>query len=375
MKKISSLSLFNTPVTGSDVEIDFEDNKSVLMLTGYNGSGKSRTIGVCLEALSLLRDVDNNVTSYDWIAELRFGSDVNLRALKIDAKSVSIGDIKELVQEEFIKPQSIRDVFVNVGKVVESHKPNGKFKSHDGADDRSFGCVAFAVKDTENADEVAEDLNVVAYIDSIIYFNSKRDVPDAVMKGQKGIEQTLYTLFYELAVKQAESNDVFEQVYALVKEYEEQTGESDKDSVRQYVMSRVNADQLLANARAFEDTEVFKELNKFFALTHRRLRWGNKHAFMELHTGEEVSWVDFSKGEKTLLALMLAVYLYGDNSLFILDEPDLSLHMEWQRMLVPAMVKLAPDAQFIISTHSPFMIMNTHCEQVVNMANFYRFES
>ncbi|WP_371927396.1 AAA family ATPase [Pseudomonas sp. SJZ131] len=57
-----------------------------------------------------------------------------------------------------------------------------------------------------------------------------------------------------------------------------------------------------------------------------------------------------------------------DGALFVLDEPDLSLHMEWQKMILPALLKLAPVCQFIVATHSPFLVMNTGSEQIVNMA-------
>ncbi|WP_164667189.1 AAA family ATPase, partial [Pseudomonas viridiflava] len=61
---------------------------------------------------------------------------------------------------------------------------------------------------------------------------------------------------------------------------------------------------------------------------------------------------------------------YRDTSVFLMDEPESSLHVEWQRMLFPALMKLAPNSQFIVATHSPFLVMNTDSEQIINMAKF-----
>jgi predicted ATP-dependent endonuclease of OLD family len=40
-------------------------------------------------------------------------------------------------------------------------------------------------------------------------------------------------------------------------------------------------------------------------------------------------------------------------SVILIDEPELSLHVDWQRRLVPSMRLLNPLAQLIVATHSP----------------------
>jgi len=38
---------------------------------------------------------------------------------------------------------------------------------------------------------------------------------------------------------------------------------------------------------------------------------------------------------------------------YLADEPELSLHIEWQRKVLPAVRRLNPEAQIIAATHSP----------------------
>ncbi|MEN5111325.1 AAA family ATPase [Pseudomonas sp. TWI672] len=374
MNNIRNITLFNTPISGSDIRLKIEPDARALILTGYNGSGKSRTIGVLLEALALLRDVDLDVTSYDWVVELRFADNNGIRATKMAVDPGALNDIGGIIEEAFIGAKTIEDAYRVTKEIVDSSRKSSKFKRKDSKHETGFGCLATSLPDSASADKFALGTNAVAYVDSGIYFNSKREVSDDVMSDSPTINQTLYTLFYDLAVKQAASTEVFDKVYALMKEFEKTKGKKDKETAKNFVLSKIDSGEIAQSARGFEDTEVFKELNKFFVQTHRKLRWGTNHAYMELSNGQEIPWIDFSKGEKTLLALLLTTHLYGENCIFLLDEPDLSLHMEWQRMLLPAMLRLAPSAQFIISTHSPFMIMNTEYEQVVNMANFHEVE-
>ena len=35
------------------------------------------------------------------------------------------------------------------------------------------------------------------------------------------------------------------------------------------------------------------------------------------------------------------------------DEPELSLHIAWQRQIIPAIRKINPNSQIIVATHSP----------------------
>lgn len=311
------------------------------------------------------------MTSYDWIVELVFEGELKLRALKMNAHSSSPADIKNLIEKEFTGADTIEDAYNRVQDVVKEYKPSASFKSNSDKAERAFGCIALSSNSDKTIEEFGGEVEAVAFIDSEIHFNYKREVSEEVMNGNSGINQTLFSLFYELAVRQVKNPNVFDTVYSLLKEFEEKSGgREDESAAREYVREKIDPAILENTLNAFESTEVFVELNKFFALTNRKLKWTNKHAVMHLEDGQEIPWIYFSRGEKTLLALFLIVHLYSSTAVFLFDEPDLSLHMEWQRMLIPSLTKLAPNSQFVISTHSPFMVMNTECEQVVNMANF-----
>ncbi len=59
-----------------------------------------------------------------------------------------------------------------------------------------------------------------------------------------------------------------------------------------------------------------------------------------------------SSGEKQLIRIFIDAISVGPSSL-ILDEPEISMHVDWQRSLINAMRELNPEMQIIAATHSP----------------------
>ena len=61
-----------------------------------------------------------------------------------------------------------------------------------------------------------------------------------------------------------------------------------------------------------------------------------------------------SAGEKQILLLLFTLFLMEDKpNVLLLDEPEISLHIEWQDKLVSMMNELNPNCQIIMTTHSP----------------------
>ncbi|WHO38207.1 AAA family ATPase [Sphingobium sp. AP49] len=74
-----------------------------------------------------------------------------------------------------------------------------------------------------------------------------------------------------------------------------------------------------------------------------------------------------SSGEKQLLIFLSETLLQEQRHyIFMADEPELSMHVEWQEDLVPALLKINPNAQVIFATHSPD-IVNVYQDNVFRM--------
>ena len=72
--------------------------------------------------------------------------------------------------------------------------------------------------------------------------------------------------------------------------------------------------------------------------------------------------------EKQMLAILLTV-LVEDNQPYVLfmDEPEISLHFEWQKQLISLVLKLNPNIQIIMTTHSPAVVMDGWTDRVTEV--------
>ena len=67
---------------------------------------------------------------------------------------------------------------------------------------------------------------------------------------------------------------------------------------------------------------------------------------------------------------MLTVLLQRkEESILIMDEPEISKHIDWQRELLNNLKKLNPNCQIILATHSPGVIMDGWEQLVTNISS------
>lgn len=69
---------------------------------------------------------------------------------------------------------------------------------------------------------------------------------------------------------------------------------------------------------------------------------------------DAISSSKLSSGEKQMLSFLCYNAFSQDTAIFI-DEPELSLHIDWQRLLLPTLLDQSTGNQFFIATHSPFI--------------------
>lgn len=65
-----------------------------------------------------------------------------------------------------------------------------------------------------------------------------------------------------------------------------------------------------------------------------------------------------SSGEKQIISLMAKLYLDDERKIILIDEPELSLSIPWQKQVLPSMLKSGTVKQLLAITHSPFIFDN-----------------
>ena len=72
-----------------------------------------------------------------------------------------------------------------------------------------------------------------------------------------------------------------------------------------------------------------------------------------------IQLTQLSSGEKQIVSLFSKLYLESDEpSIVIIDEPELSLSMQWQQMLLPDIMRTNKCKLLVTVTHSPFIFEN-----------------
>lgn len=86
-----------------------------------------------------------------------------------------------------------------------------------------------------------------------------------------------------------------------------------------------------------------------------------KSTFEFNKNGQKFGYEHLSMGEKQILLLLLMVSNTNQKPcVFFMDEPDLSMHIDWKEILIQELNELNPNMQIILSTHAPSVITGWH---------------
>ena len=81
--------------------------------------------------------------------------------------------------------------------------------------------------------------------------------------------------------------------------------------------------------------------------------------------GVEIDFDNLSSGEKQIVSIFSKVYLdVTSPCIFIIDEPEISLSMEWQKEILKDIYESEKVALLIVTTHSPFIFKNEYVDFV-----------
>jgi predicted ATP-dependent endonuclease of OLD family len=79
--------------------------------------------------------------------------------------------------------------------------------------------------------------------------------------------------------------------------------------------------------------------------------------------GNQIGLASLSSGEKHLMQILVETLLSEDNTILI-DEPELSMHIDWQHDLIANLLLLNSDVQLVLATHSPEVMAKVNDEKI-----------
>ena len=118
--------------------------------------------------------------------------------------------------------------------------------------------------------------------------------------------------------------------------------------------------------------KVFDEINEIFEILDIDVKAedisqdGKNMPIFENSSGDKFDINELSSGEKQLFLRTLAIKMLNpQNSIILIDEPELSLHPKWQQRIVDVYKKIGKNNQIIIATHSPHILGSVRKENIM----------
>ena len=118
--------------------------------------------------------------------------------------------------------------------------------------------------------------------------------------------------------------------------------------------------------------KVFAEINGIFEILELDVKLSeiskdeNSMPIFTDSSGKKFGINELSSGEKQLFLRTLAIkMLEPENSIIMIDEPELSLHPKWQQKIIDVYKKIGKNNQIILATYSPHILGSVEKENII----------
>lgn len=235
-----------------------------------------------------------------------------------------------------------------------------------------------SLKDVEQKieSEIGEAMLKVATANRQLFSRIFSDSLDAVMGSAKASDEQPETilaaiddLLQQLDEPEAEAQATYSALTMHVNMLKTSVQKRTSETVSEMLMVYKKAleERLEAQKKAFDPLQRFLDsVNSFLekkqltinrlpeetATAHRGRR--RQPSMVQLENGKRTTLDTLSSGERQIVCLIYsATHIGGADSVVLIDEPELSLHIDWQRRLLTEMQQQMGAKQIIVCTHSP----------------------
>jgi len=125
----------------------------------------------------------------------------------------------------------------------------------------------------------------------------------------------------------------------------------EQSAILREVVARIDRVEREIEAAMAPRTKLETLIRRMFS-GNKELRFSDTSVEVVTQDEGDIGLRSLSSGEKHILCILLEAIRVRESSL-IIDEPEISMHVDWQRELISALQELNPEAQIIAATHSP----------------------
>lgn len=126
-----------------------------------------------------------------------------------------------------------------------------------------------------------------------------------------------------------------------------------------------------------ERIELFCDIvNRRFSFKHLKVSYEKGFEVIDDTTEKDLELYRLSSGEKEIIVLFYEILFETPNgSVLLIDEPEISLHISWQRLFISDLVKIAKHKHLtvVVATHSPQIALGD-CDKQIDLGEQYQNE-
>jgi predicted ATPase len=360
---------------------------------GLNGSGKTSLLKILHSAMSLDGTILENVP-FD-TAEVKIYSLTYKRIFTLTANNKPKSSKQKSEANAFSVQESLFEISLELDEVTRAARTSVEWKEkpkvrkdkggwahrylptsrlYVGARITEYRAAAMGTSTTEQTldDYFAQTLQTVwrNYYTRILSSvgkaqeNGLANILKAILSGKSKPKKQLQTVDLETAYERVSnfllrqgSKGVLGSFEKFRKEYEI------NEQLRSVVSDIDEVEKRIAQATAPRDE--LQSLVKQMFTGNKEIVFGDKAIEIKA-MDKEIGLNSLSSGEKHVLRILIETLLTEESSI-IIDEPELSMHVDWQRDLIKIMRQLNPQAQIIIATHSPEVMAEIKDENIFRL--------
>lgn len=377
----------------SPYHYDSEDNIFTVMI-GKNGTGKSRLLSTLTNAFCTLhvgnkllkRDISEFafINKQDEFRSISYVANGHERNIYIRGRSIQLNDLFTDYSMDSLMPSKVissstspfdkfpleSDYFSkNRGKLDDN------FYSYFGLKDNNrnqslknlFEKIIYSSAQGKTRSEKSAFVNILDFLNYqpriSAVFRLRHNIDKLMHEMENGSIYDFMRYIYKLNISKLQDTEDYDQVYdslrtALyyINDYLKRTSESERNI---YINIDYRNDSMSVPEDFFKMTSILFELGVML-IKDIALYPKNDHSPYSYGWDGFISLNDASSGQQCILLSTLGIASsIIDNSLILIDEPEISLHPEWQEKYIELLMQVFKDyrgCHFIIATHSPQII-------------------
>ena len=379
-----------------DFKIDFDTESSITTIIGQNGVGKSNLIEVII---SIFRAIDlGEPTNFSY--ELKYechGHEIHV-LYDLANSSKSFVHINEEVKSfPFLKSNANEYIPLNifayysgtnwrVEELFVKHQTHFYKKLTEGDDRllrRFFYCrdehsffvlLAFLVDDDPACKHLLEKLGI-ASLDSVLFCLKKpywfKNKPSQIMQDEgdprfwysRGVVKDFLSSLWDYSIAPIDTKER--------KSIDFRGRTEDQERLYMFIHNHEKLRDFASNYA--DSTSFFKNIESTYIADLLE----SLHVTVTLDNGQKLTFDKLSEGERQLMTVLgLMKFTRGDESLFLLDEPDTHLNPRWKldyfnqiknildHKIAGSKSSAWETSQIILTTHDPLMLTSLKAAQV-----------